>query len=40
MVVHRVSAFENAAGSLLVGRLHVDLCRLASAVCPARSAAV
>nr|WP_312866830.1 putative leader peptide [Streptomyces zagrosensis] len=26
-------------GSLLVARLHVDLCRLASAICPSRPAA-
>ncbi|MEU3960535.1 putative leader peptide [Streptomyces buecherae] len=26
-------------GSLLVARLHVDLCRLASAICPRRAAA-
>ena len=36
MVVHDVSAFEETPGMLLVARLHVDLCRLASAMCPAR----
>jgi len=34
MVVHDVSAFEKTPGMLLVARLHVDLCRLASAICP------
>ena len=36
MVVHGVSASESTpgTGTLLVGRLHVDLCRLASAICP------
>ncbi len=34
MVVPDVSAFEKAPGSVLVARLHVDLCRLASAICP------
>ncbi len=33
MVVHGVSALEKTPGTLLVGRLHVDLCRLASAIC-------
>ncbi|MFC8590881.1 putative leader peptide [Streptomyces atroolivaceus] len=33
MVPHDVS--EKAPGMLLVARLHVDLCRLASAICPA-----
>ncbi|CAL9457862.1 hypothetical protein HMPREF1486_02328 [Streptomyces sp. HPH0547] len=33
MVVHDVSAFDKTPGMLLVGRLHVDLCRLASAIC-------
>ncbi|WP_346776951.1 putative leader peptide [Streptomyces sp. HNM0575] len=32
MVVHDVSASEKTRGMLLVGRLHVDLCRLASAL--------
>ncbi|MER5742518.1 putative leader peptide [Streptomyces sp. NPDC059913] len=32
MVSHDVS--ENTPGTLLVARLHVDLCRLASAICP------
>ncbi|WP_338059590.1 MULTISPECIES: putative leader peptide [Streptomyces] len=32
MVVHDVSASPRARGTLLVGRLHVDLCRLASAL--------
>ncbi|WP_323378205.1 putative leader peptide [Streptomyces smaragdinus] len=27
---------KETPGSLLVARLHVDLCRLASAMCPAR----
>ncbi|WP_372454247.1 putative leader peptide [Streptomyces tardus] len=31
MVIHDVS-FE-APGSMLVARLHVDLCRLSSAIC-------
>ena len=31
MVSHDVS--EKTPGTLLVGRLHVDLCRLASAIC-------
>ncbi|MFC7218490.1 putative leader peptide [Streptomyces polyrhachis] len=30
---------DRAPGSLLVARLHVDLCRLASAICPGRPAA-
>ncbi|WP_277347944.1 putative leader peptide [Streptomyces sp. HNM0574] len=35
MVVHDVSADTKTPGTLLlVGRLHVDLCRLASAICP------
>ncbi|MFC3585367.1 putative leader peptide [Streptantibioticus rubrisoli] len=33
MVVHDVSDSEKAPGALLVARLHVDLCRLASAMC-------
>ncbi|TXS24019.1 hypothetical protein EAO74_26270 [Streptomyces sp. gb1(2016)] len=33
MVPHDVS--EKAPGTLLVARLHVDLCRLSSAMCPA-----
>lgn len=33
MVVHDVSAFEKTPGMLLVACLHVDLCRLASAIC-------
>jgi hypothetical protein len=32
MVVHDVSASEKTRSTLLVGRLHVDLCRLASAL--------
>lgn len=28
---------EKAPGTLLVARLHVDLCRLASAMCPRRA---
>ncbi|WP_338057923.1 putative leader peptide [Streptomyces abyssalis] len=32
MVVHDVSASPKSRGALLVGRLHVDLCRLASAL--------
>ncbi|WP_322973778.1 putative leader peptide [Actinacidiphila oryziradicis] len=32
MVFHDVSA--KAPGTLLVARLHVDLCRLAGAACP------
>ncbi|MET8680465.1 putative leader peptide [Streptomyces sp. NPDC004647] len=36
MVDHDVS--EKTPGMLLVARLHVDLCRLASAMCPPRSA--
>ena len=32
MVLHDVSG--KARGVLLVARLHVDLCRLASAACP------
>ncbi|GAA2616026.1 hypothetical protein GCM10009863_32190 [Streptomyces axinellae] len=37
MVVHDVSAFGKTPGTLLVARLHVDLCRLASAICPRRA---
>ncbi|MDJ1133238.1 putative leader peptide [Streptomyces iconiensis] len=37
MVVHDVSAFDKTPGMLLVARLHVDLCRLASAICPRRA---
>ncbi|MFD9795783.1 putative leader peptide [Streptomyces sp. NPDC059070] len=33
MVAHDVSE-EKPSGPLLVARLHVDLCRLASAMCP------
>ncbi|MEU1627323.1 putative leader peptide [Streptomyces sp. NPDC020096] len=33
MVVHDVSDSEKAPGMMLVARLHVDLCRLASAMC-------
>ncbi|AEW94305.1 MULTISPECIES: putative leader peptide [Streptomycetaceae] len=33
MVLHDVSEHEKAPGMLLVARLHVDLCRLASAMC-------
>lgn len=32
MVVHDVSASSKTPGTMLVGRLHVDLCRLASAL--------
>ncbi|WP_325052041.1 putative leader peptide [Streptomyces triticagri] len=32
MVPHDVS--EKTPGALLVARLHVDLCRLSSAICP------
>ncbi|GAA4692091.1 putative leader peptide [Streptomyces buecherae] len=49
MVVHDVNAATRRGvtrahpatppGSLLVARLHVDLCRLASAICPRRAAA-
>ncbi|MFD6426610.1 putative leader peptide [Streptomyces sp. NPDC060198] len=35
MVSHDVS--EMTPGALLVARLHVDLCRLSSAICPGRS---
>ncbi|MER6598765.1 MULTISPECIES: putative leader peptide [unclassified Streptomyces] len=35
MVPHDVS--NKTPGTLLVARLHVDLCRLASAICPSRS---
>ncbi|MEU5328630.1 putative leader peptide [Streptomyces parvus] len=35
MVPHDVS--NKTPGTLLVARLHVDLCRLASAICPRRS---
>ncbi|WP_324612918.1 putative leader peptide [Streptomyces sp. SBT349] len=34
MVLHDVSD-ERALGELLVARLHVDLCRLASSLCTA-----
>ncbi|EDX25587.1 MULTISPECIES: putative leader peptide [Streptomyces] len=34
MVSHDVS-IETPSSLLLVARLHVDLCRLASAICPA-----
>ncbi|MES4908038.1 MULTISPECIES: putative leader peptide [unclassified Streptomyces] len=37
MVVDDVS--EKTPGMLLVARLHVDLCRLASAICPRPAAA-
>ena len=37
MVLHDVS--DKAPGTLLVARLHVDLCRLASAICRALTAA-
>lgn len=37
MVSHDVS--EQTPGDLLVARLHVDLCRLASAMCTAGAAA-
>ncbi|MFH8347175.1 putative leader peptide [Streptomyces sp. NPDC018045] len=30
---------EKTPGIVLVARLHVDLCRLASAICPNRAAA-
>jgi hypothetical protein len=36
MVSHDVS--EKTPGMLLVARLHVDLCRLASAMCTTRAA--
>ncbi|MET9347839.1 putative leader peptide [Streptomyces termitum] len=36
MVSHDVSE-ETPSTALLVGRLHVDLCRLASAMCPFRA---
>ncbi|WP_328910396.1 putative leader peptide [Streptomyces sp. NBC_00234] len=32
MVLHDVS--DRTPGMLLVARLHVDLCRLSSAICP------
>ncbi|CAH9415467.1 putative leader peptide [Streptomyces globisporus] len=35
MVPHDVS--NKTPGTLLVARLHVDLCRLASAICPSSS---
>jgi hypothetical protein len=35
MVPHDVS--DKTPGTLLVARLHVDLCRLASAICPGTS---
>jgi len=38
MVVHDVSASLKTPGALLVGRLHVDLCRLASALGPGTAA--
>ncbi|MFF2331406.1 MULTISPECIES: putative leader peptide [unclassified Streptomyces] len=34
MVLHDVS--EQTPGTLLVARLHVDLCRLSSAICTSR----
>jgi len=37
MVPHDVS--EKAPGTMLVARLHVDLCRLSSAMCPAAACA-
>ncbi|MFD3534508.1 putative leader peptide [Streptomyces sp. NPDC058664] len=37
MVSHDVSE-ETPSTVMLVGRLHVDLCRLASAICPSRAA--
>lgn len=37
MVVHDVSACGKTPGTMLVARLHVDLCRLASAICPRRA---
>ncbi|MFB7940942.1 putative leader peptide [Streptomyces sp. NPDC127049] len=37
MVSHDVSE-ETPGTLLLVARLHVDLCRLASAICPSRAA--
>ncbi|MFE0700472.1 putative leader peptide [Streptomyces sp. NPDC058872] len=37
MVFHDVSE-ETASSALLVARLHVDLCRLASAICTSRAA--
>ncbi|WP_419995334.1 putative leader peptide [Streptomyces boninensis] len=40
MVDHDVmNSAEKQPGLLLVARLHVDLCRLASAMCPQRCAA-
>ncbi|MER5882830.1 putative leader peptide [Streptomyces sp. NPDC001941] len=39
MVSHDVSERTPGSTPLLVARLHVDLCRLASAMCPARAAA-
>lgn len=39
MVVHDVNASLKTPGMLLVGRLHVDLCRLASAICRRAAAA-
>ncbi|MEU8619230.1 putative leader peptide [Streptomyces sp. NPDC048623] len=36
MVIHDVSE-ETPGTPLLVARLHVDLCRLASAMCPPRA---
>ncbi|MGW1762977.1 putative leader peptide [Streptomyces sp. NPDC002073] len=35
MVSHDVSIDTPGSAPLLVARLHVDLCRLASAICPA-----
>ncbi|MEU8678424.1 putative leader peptide [Streptomyces sp. NPDC048560] len=32
MVLHDVS--DKTPGTMLVARLHVDLCRLSSAICP------
>jgi hypothetical protein len=34
MVVQDVTDKAQGSGTLLVARLHVDLCRLASAICP------
>ncbi|WP_328514949.1 putative leader peptide [Streptomyces albidus (ex Kaewkla and Franco 2022)] len=39
MVVHDVSASSKSPGAMLVGRLHVDLCRLASALGTAQRSA-
>ncbi|MFD0368777.1 putative leader peptide [Streptomyces sp. NPDC059071] len=38
MVSHDVSEETPSTALLLVARLHVDLCRLASAMCPSRAA--